>query len=95
MLDWHGLSKQGIESATGAEPSSLAFVKPEIVIDPEATRCGRYEHECEDCSARHVCVLIDRSFGIRNLHNCIDRVYDHALNTIGRTQWNVDKQSEQ
>ena len=59
MLDRHGFSKQGVESATGAEPSSLAFVKPEIVIDPEPTRGGRYEHECEDCSTRYVCVLID------------------------------------
>lgn len=59
MLDRHGFSKQGIESATGAEPCCLATVKPEIVIDPEATRGGRDEHECEDCSTRHVCVLID------------------------------------
>ena len=83
MLDRHGLSKQSVKSAACTEPCGLASIKPEIVIDPEATRGGRDEHECEDCSTRYMGVLIDRSFGIRNLNNCIDRVYDHALNTIG------------
>jgi len=55
----------------------------QVVIDPETTRDGWDEHECEDCSTRDVGVLIDRSFAIRNLNNCFDRVYDHALNTIG------------
>jgi len=59
MLDRHGFSKQGVESATGALLCGLGITVREVRIDPEPTRDGRYEHECEDCSTRYLCVLID------------------------------------